>query len=427
MDISNRKVVSKMLLEFSCSNHKSIKDEVLFSTIAGSDTTFEEALGRYGNNRVLPSVVIYGANGSGKSNFIGAIHFLKKLVAKSIKHQPGQGIFQAPHKLDTIDTPSTYKIQFVKNGIRYAYGVSIRKYTVEEEYLYYFPNGRQVKIFEREKMEIKLGDKYRKSLFDNSIQALKENRLFLSCAANFSNVLEIEQAFMFFEEDLVFYSPNANNWIEYSIELMEENNEIKDLFVEFLGALGTGIKDVKVKLERRKVKDLSSDEFLPDELKRIFAEKDATKIEAKLIYDQFETDLMTEESNGIKKLFEMICPILDILSKGKILICDEIEKSLHESIVYEFVKLFQNASTENFAQLIFTTHDTSLLDADLFRRDQVWFTEMDNVQRKTSLYSLLELKNVRKTENMKKGYVSGKYGAIPMRNENFFKNFLSRM
>lgn len=400
MDISNKKVVSKMLLEFSCSNHKSIKDEVLFSTIAGSDTTFEETLGRYGNNRVLPSVVIYGANGSGKSNFIGAIHFLKKLVAKSIEYQPGQGIFQVPHKLDTIDTPSKYKIQFVKNGIRYAYGVSVRKYAVEEEYLYYFPNGRQVKIFEREKMEIKLGDKYRKSLFDNSMQALKENRLFLSCAANFSNVFEIEQAFMFFEEDLVFFSPKANNWIEYSIELMEGNKEIKDLFVEFLGALGTGIKDVKIKSERRK---------------------------ATLIYDQFETDLMTEESTGIKKLFEMICPILDILSKGKILICDEMEKGLHESIVYEFVKLFQNATTENFAQLIFTTHDTSLLDADLFRRDQVWFTEMDNDQRETSLYSLLELRNVRKTENLKKGYVSGKYGAIPMRNENFFNSFLSRM
>ena len=103
------------------------------------------------------------------------------------------------------------------------------------------------------------------------------------------------------------------------------------------------------------------------------------------------------------------------------------EKVLHESIVYEFVKLFHNASTENFAQLIFTTHDTSLLDADLFRRDQVWFTEMDNDQRETSLYSLLELKNVRKTENLKKGYVSGKYGAIPMRNENFFNSFLSRM
>lgn len=262
---------------------------------------------------------------------------MKRLVVKSIEYQPGQGIMQLSHKLNGVEEPSKYKMQFVKNGIRYVYEVAICRNAVADEYLYFFPNGRQVKIYERSGMEVKLGDKYKKSSFENSIQALKENRLFLSCAANFSSIAEIEEAFLFFQDDLVFYSSNANNWIAYSIELMVEQKEIKDLFVELLAALGTGIKDVRVKLEKNNVKDIPTDKMLPDAFRQLFVLQDATRIEAKVVYDQFETDLMTEESTGIKKLFEMICPIIDILAKGKILICDEIEKSLHESIVYEFV------------------------------------------------------------------------------------------
>lgn len=128
---------------------------------------------------------------------------------------------------------------------------------------------------------------------------------------------------------------------------------------------------------------------------------------------------MTEESTGVKRLFQMICPILDILDKGKILVCDELEASLHESVIFQIVQLFQHYQKDKFAQLIFSTHDTSLLDTDLFRRDQVWFTQL-NQERATDLYSLVEIKNVRKSENLEKGYVSGKYGAIPMLNKKFF-------
>ena len=182
-----------MLLQFSCSNHKSIKDRVTFSTIAGSDNTFEDTLKSFSNVRVMRAAVIYGANGSGKSNFISALGFMRDLVSESINNQPGQNIFQAPHKLNTLQVPSEYDIQFVKNDVRYAYGFSIVNNLVQSEYLYFFPKGRQVKIFERESMEIKPGDKY-KNAFDISLGVLKENRLFLSCAANYTNIKEIEQA-----------------------------------------------------------------------------------------------------------------------------------------------------------------------------------------------------------------------------------------
>ena len=136
-----------MLLEFSCSNHKSIQDKILFSALAGTDDTHEEKLINFSKYRILRSALIYGANGSGKSNFIDAVSFVQNLVINSIKHQIGQGIRQSPHKLCSIGIESTYSIQFVTNGIRYMYGFSLKNLLVVDEYLYYVPKGRQTKIF----------------------------------------------------------------------------------------------------------------------------------------------------------------------------------------------------------------------------------------------------------------------------------------
>lgn len=142
-------------------------------------------------------------------------------------------------------------------------------------------------------------------------------------------------------------------------------------------------------------------------------------VDAKVVYEQFKVDLIREESQGIKKLIEFMCPFIDIILKGKVLICDEIETSLHESIVYKIFDYFRHSKdiSDRCAQMISTTHDTSLLNLNLFRRDQIWFTELSNEERSTDLYSLAEIKNVRKDENIGKGYISGKYGAIPMLND----------
>lgn len=409
-----------MLLEFRCSNFKSIKEEIRFSMIAGKDDTLEQFLKTYSNFRVLRSAVIYGPNGSGKSNFINALLFMCNLVKTSISYQPGQKIPQAAHKLAEKEIPSTFDIQFIRNDVRYAYGFSIEEGGISEEYLYYFPNGRQVKIFERDGISIQPGNRY-KSSFEVCIKdVLKENRLFLSCAANYSNVRELEEAFLFFTTDIVVYNPSMNNWTEYSIRLMQDNPSMKEEFLQMMQAFDTGIQDVKVKIEKVKFADLKRDLQLPDNLMGLIPEQDGNRIEAKVVYDKFEIDLLNEESSGIKRLFEMLCPLIDILNTGKILICDELEACLHEAIIYKIVQLFQKYKKHRFAQLIFSTHDTSLLSRELFRRDQVWFTQL-NKERATDLYSLVEIKDVRKSENLAKGYISGKYGAIPMLNHTFFQ------
>lgn len=408
-----------MLLEFRCSNHRSIRDEVLFSTIAGTDKTHPENIEKVAEVEVLKSSVIYGANGSGKSNFIDAISFVKNLVSNSINHQPGQGILQMPHKLDGYERKSDYKIQFIVDGIRYAFGFSLKNMLVVEEYLYYFPHGRQTKIFERTSKDYSAGRNFR-NRFNSCKDVLKPNRLMLSCAANFSSVDEVTAAYRFFNDELVIYSSvNQDNWMNYSLHQINANKQTKAIVLKFLDALGTGIKDIHVDIKKEDLDVSHLPPFLSDEFKRILLQEKIDAISAKVLYEGFETDLISEESAGIKKLFGLLCPFIDIMVNGKVLVCDELESNLHESLLFGLVKQFVNTRGNKPAQLIFTTHETGLLNLDLFRRDQIWFTEIKSADRSTDLFSLTEIKNVRKDENFGKGYIAGKYGAIPMLNLDF--------
>jgi len=410
-----------MLLEFSCSNHKSIRNKIIFSTIAGSDTSFEENTEEIAGIKVLKSAVVYGANGSGKSNFIDAISFVKNLVMNSITYQPGQGISQIPHKLEGVGSESTYQMQFITKGIRYVFGFSLCNMLVKDEYLYYFPNGRQAKIFDREGEEFSIGSKFR-GKFTSCKDVLKPNRLLLSCAANFTIIEEVADVFDFFCNQLVIYgTKNQDNWMNYSLYQINTNEKIKKAVISLMNDLDMGIRDIKVNIDRKKMELSQLPPFLSDEFKNMLLESNVDAITAKVVYEKFETDLMKDESAGVQKMFALLCPLIDIMVNGKVLICDELESSLHESLVYELVKIFMNFKTDKFAQIIFTTHETGLLNLDLFRRDQIWFTEMEGMDRYTDLYSLAEIKNVRKEENFGKGYIAGKYGAIPMLNVDFAK------
>ena len=408
-----------MLLEFMCSNHKSIKDKIVFSALAGSDNTNDDMTEEIAGVKVLKSAVIYGANGSGKSNFIDAISFVKNLVVNSITHQPGQGIRQIPHKLSELGSESTYQVQFVIKGIRYVFGFSLKNLLVSEEYLYYFPNGRQAKIFDRKDEKFTVGSKFR-GKFSSCKDVLKPNRLLLSCAANFTAVEEVADAFSFFNNELVVYSAeNQDNWMNYSLYQINSNEKMKRVVLSLTQDLGMGVKDIKVSIDQKKMESIELPPFLTDEFKNMLLQTKVDAISAKVVYEKFETDLLQDESTGVRKLFALLCPMIDILINGKVLLCDELEASLHESLVYELVKLFMTIKTDKFAQIIFTTHETGLLNLDLFRRDQIWFTEMEGTDRSTDLYSLAEIKNVRKDDNFGKGYITGKYGAIPMLNVNF--------
>lgn len=402
-----------MILEYTCENYRSIKEKVVFSMLASKDNSFENLLIDYRGIPVNKVAAFYGANGSGKTSFLDSLHFLKMLVCNSNNHQPGDKIRQVSHKLSEQNSPTSYTIQFVKNDVRYAYGLSYKPEQIESEYLYYFPNGKQAKIFDRRLNKISFGDKFKKD-FEAILNFMKPNKLFLSVSANYSSVKDAELVFLFFREDIIFYPQpiEINNWLEYSIERFTKESGLKNLFIDFMRSVETPIQSIDTTFEKTKMSPEFVPDNIPDEIKPFFAQaKEVTRTEANIDYGLFSVNL-NDESKGIQKLFEVFGPIIDIILKDKILVWDEMETSLHPKIVKEILRLIMYGKNNSKAQLIFSTHDTNLLDLNTFRRDQIWFTEL-NESRATDIYSLAELKNVRKDENISKGYMKGKYGAIP--------------
>lgn len=382
-----------MLLEFSCSNFKSIKEKVTFSAIATDNIKNEKYLKKFDDFRVLHTSVIYGPNGAGKSNIFKGIGFMRDLVIKSRENRPGEVLKQPTHKM-AHDKKSEFNMQFIINNIRYAYEFVLKDNLVDEEYLYYFEDKNPVKVFEREEGEVCLGEKFEKNkvLLEIIENEIGDNKLLLSCIGDKSDIFEINNAFLFFKEYLVIQNSDVKTERKNCIKVMMENEKMRELIISVFRELDSDIKDIKIE---------SSGENLDDKGRRI-----------KFVYDEFETDLYKEESTGINKLFDLVLPIVESFINGKVMIVDEIELNLHRNIAYKIISLF-NTHLPNYSdQLIFTSHDISLLNLNLFRNDQIWFAQLGK-GRATELYSLVEIKNIRADENIAKGYIMGRYGAVP--------------
>ena len=382
-----------MLLEFSCSNFKSIKEKVTFSAIATDNIKNEKYLKKFYDFRVLHTSVIYGPNGVGKSNIFKGIGFMRELVIKSIENRPDEVLKQPTHKM-AQDKKSEFNIQFIINDIRYAYGFVLKDNLVDEEYLYYFEDKKAVKVFEREEGEVCLGEKFEKNkvLLEIIENEIGDNKLLLSCIGDKSDIFEINNAFLFFKEYLVIQNSDVKTERKNCIKVMMENEKMRELIISVFREFDSDLKDIKIE---------SSGENLDDKDIRI-----------KFVYDEFETDLYKEESTGINKLFDLVLPIVESFINGKVMIVDEIELNLHRNIAYKIISLFNTHLPNNSAQLIFTSHDISLLSLNLFRNDQIWFAQLGK-DRATELYSLVEIKNIRADENIAKGYIMGRYGAVP--------------
>lgn len=382
-----------MLLEFSCSNFKSIKEKVTFSAIATDNIKNEKYLKKFDDFRVLHTSVIYGPNGAGKSNIFKGIGFMRDLVIKSRENRPGEVLKQPTHKM-AHDKKSEFNMQFIINNIRYAYGFVLKNNLVDEEYLYYFEDKNAMNVFERKEGEVCLGEKFEenKVLLEIIENEIGDNKLLLSCIGDKSDIFEINNAFLFFKEYLVIQNSDVKTERKNCIKVMMENEKMRELIISVFREFDSDIKDIKIE---------SSGENLDDKDIRI-----------KFVYDEFETDLYKEESTGINKLFDLVLPIVESFINGKVMIVDEIELNLHRNIAYKIISLFNTHLPNNSAQLIFTSHDISLLSLNLFRNDQIWFAQLGK-DRATELYSLVEIKNIRADENIAKGYIMGRYGAVP--------------
>jgi len=413
-----------MLIKFSVENYKSFDKKNELNFLASADTNQEDMLlsAPLINSRILPSLCIYGANEAGKSNLLAAFNTAIFIIKNSLRFQEGDKIPYSPFKLnDSNNKRTSYEFVFICSGVRYYYGFSHNKYEILEEYLYHYPNGRQSIIFEREKNNFNF-KRDKEELITLSKRTIK-NRLFISTAAEW-NYHKVKNPFRFLKSNFIFnnnFDKDNRNWSRFTFIQIETNLEFKKQVLSILKDINSDIIDIVVHSQKKVIEEKDLPVNVPENIKQLMLNKSMGISHVQTIhkgYDRYGNEVsvpfnLNEESKGINKFLEFIGPCLDILKNGKCLLIDEIETSFHPLIVKYLIKMFlDNTINTNGAQLIFSTHDSNLLDLKFFRRDQIWFVEKDE-KSSSDLYSLSDLKGIRKDENIKKGYLRGKYGGIP--------------
>ena len=398
-----------MLIDFSCSNVRSIKDNVTLNLKASNDDEFSHTLIDANEEKILPACTIYGSNATGKTSILTALSLMQNIVNSSHVFQPGDLLPRIPHRL-LQNKETSFCINYIWKNIKFKYEFTYTENEILKEFLYYSPNGRISKIFERNKLSIKYSDKFTKidTLCKDKLQP---NKLVLSLAANNLNYEEINSAFLFFKEGLVILLNDNNNWLDYSASQLEHSKAIKDIFLKFLQEnTGSDIKDIKAKTEIKVPTAADIPQDLPAEIKALILSKPTRFTRIETIYNGFKLDI-TEESMGTQKLIRLICPLIDILQNDKTFLCDEIESHLHPLIVRQVISRFMTDKSSK-AQIICATHDIELLDLSIFRRDQIWFTDLNPDFHRTRLYSLNSL-GCRKDDNIQKKYLESKYCNVP--------------
>lgn len=420
-----------MLIEFRVKNHRSIREEQVLTMQASvlGDKADDRPRHVSGfSESLLPAAVIYGANASGKSNVLSALAYMRNAVQESHRSwAPKQGVPRNPFGWgQSKSKPSVFEVTIIHQEVKYDYGFAISPHEVLEEWLFAWPMGRRQMWFEREKQSFQFGD-HLKGENKTIVGITRDNSLFLSAAAQnnhpqltpifdwFSklrsiNVSTRETPFgASFESQFVLAATlDAESKRCPEGNALEEDKGIRPLTstcLHFLRTADIGIVDLRVDA-------IESDEPIWTRNPRIHLKHQSKSDEAWLP--------LSEESNGTRTLFHMLIPLMQTLTEGGILLIDELEASLHPSMAQQIVRQFNSSVANPYnAQLIFTTHDTNLLGTTVgepvLRRDQVWFTEKDN-EGATVLYPLTDYKP-RKAENLERGYLQGRYGAIPFLGE----------
>lgn len=415
-----------MLIEFNVQNYRSFWETQTLSMTAGSikelrqDNTFTSPA--KGLSRLLRSAVIYGPNGSGKTNLIKALDFMQGLVLLSSKEsQEGEKINRKPFLLhsDGPHRPSEFEILIVQDKIRYQYGFTVTNERVTHEWLLAYPENHAQRWFERfyntetEKYEWYFGPKFQGSK-KTWQDATRSNALFLSTAVQL-NSEQLKPIFTWFQNLIVI---GTGEQIQRGITGENcENEEACGDILEFLQEAGIDVDGIKIK--EKKLDEVPFPPDFPDDLKNIIERDIKGKSFKEILFEHQipeSTDTillpLTEESDGTQKLFAYVAPWLDLMNNGRVMVIDELNNSFHPHLVRFLLKMIHSSkfNKEN-GQLIFSTHDTSILDSDILRRDQIWFMEK-NKTKATRLYPLTDF-HPRKKEALEKGYLQGRYGALP--------------
>lgn len=392
-----------MILEFYVSNYLSIKDGLKISFVATSlkDSLSESndmiALSDTGL-MLLRSAVIYGANASGKSNVLKAMAFYRHFITDSFKNsQAGEAIDVENFRLNatSIYEPTTMEATFIVGDFIYRYGFEVDSKVVRSEWLYQRTNkkrAKEIEIFYRTEEETSVHQKSPLLLELVNKRMVRDNALLLSAAAQFNEPKAVNILQWMNDIRVIFGNEEEKLWNQAIKSLDDENLRLR--ITNFAKYADLGIDSI-VKIDNRIV---SNHRQFDDEGRET---------------SDVAFSFSGNESEGTIKYFSLSYPIIDTLDNGKLLIIDELDSKLHPLLVRKIISLFNSAKTNpKGAQLLFTTHDTFLLSAGMFRRDQIWFTQKDSFGA-TEAYSLVEYK-VRSNTLFERDYLLGKYGATPI-------------
>lgn len=420
-----------VLLDFRAENVRSFRDDFEFSMLATPmaeadyvrSVTWREAGSPID---VLPAAGAFGANASGKSNLLRAMADMRTLVLQSFRRgMPGAPISRSPFLLDESHpgAPSRFEVNIVLHGVRHEYGFIIDDERVLEEWAYRYPKGRAALLFRRVGDDIDAGSVDRAKTRAVH-ELLRPNALFLSTAAS-ANHGTLTPLYAWFSRNLVLAQADSRPWRQAVTTKMLEDDDSKERVLALLRAADLGIVSAQRRtpdpiLEermRRALRILSGVEEEPDaDDGPIFED-----LGVELLHrgaDNTEVAMAAEdESLGTLVWFGVIGPVVQALETGSVFLADELDASLHPALVAQLIQLFQREdSNPRRAQLIFNSHDTSLLDGAasgrLLGRDQIWFTEKEDGGA-TRVYPLADLAP-RKHEAVGKRYLEGRYGATPI-------------
>lgn len=420
-----------MLVEFSVANFRSIREQQTLN-LTQSKLKEAECLGEnsFSNNglpglSLLRSCAIYGPNAAGKSNLILALKAMRRVVMDSaMKMQRGDELQLEPFRLDagSREAPSEFEVVFIREGVRYQYGFVATNTRIVEEWLIALPRGRAQHWFARQwdekedKYHWEMGNSLRGSKRQQQLwqESTRSNALFLSTAVQLNNQ-QLQPVFDWFDDTLRMTS--VSGWSPgFTASLCDERNS-KARVMDFLRAADIDIDDVVIEKKKFDSKDLPGD--MPDEVRSLISKKYEGKeviAELNMVHRDnqgkpvaFDFD---DESDGTQKLFSFAGPWLDTLDNGHVLVIDEMHDNLHPNLIRFLVKLFHSDKTNhNNAQLVFTTHETSILNSEMFRRDQIWFCDKDAL-KETQLFPLTDF-SPRTRENLEMAYLAGRFGALP--------------
>ncbi len=396
-----------MLLEFTVGNFLSFKDKKTLSLVPAKITELPDNVLSSGEGKVLNGAVIYGANSSGKSNFIKAIDFMRKTILTSSKLNSVDPLNVTPFLLstETEDKPSYFELLFLENGTRIRYGFEIDDHQVHSEWLYcQNENLEEEPLFVREQGGIAVSDKFEQQYHAKEfIERTNDNALFLAVCDTWGVALAKEYMKYFSKIKILSGIKHEKDYM-MTIAILRDSSSCEKV-KELLRKLQLGFSNIC---------GYDDDMFFEYKVRTIHNKYDKNGE----IVGQHEFKMLTNESAGTNKIFDIIGYIFCGLEFGLPVIIDELDAKLHPLLTIEIIRMFNSKeSNPKGGQLIFATHDTNLLSSKLFRRDQIWFTEKDNMEA-TDLYSLVEFKGddnrtVRKDRSFEADYIKGRYGAIP--------------